>query len=1120
MKKVKQLLSTFLVFCMLAGMFPVPAQAIGRDVQAPDEHVSGYEYVLVNPEYAHLDIELPEPPRDLASITSEAGTVSSLEEAAEYVREQAVARSETIRVFIEGHIPADEAEANADWRAVWHDAREHTGVPDEGDYIGHQWISAGGATSWSGAGMTLTYTIVFFTTSEQEAEVDAKIESILAGWGAEYDLDTLTDYEKVCLIYDYICANVVYDYENLEDDTYKLKHSAYAALINGTSVCQGYAVLFYRLALELGVDARYISGDAGGPHGWNIVDMGNYYYYLDSTWDAGSTLYSYFLLGSDHFTEDHTPGEEYVTDEFAEQYPIDTEDYEHPDVVIQSGECGEDITWTLTKSGILTLSGTGAMATYSNSVEMPWDSSKTAIKKLVIEEGITSLSHFTGYYFTALEEAYLPGSLVNLGQYVLYNCNAEAKICFDGTEKRWNALVRAFTLNNDYLAGLDVIATGEAREIASGICGDDLTWKLMDSTLIISGTGAMTSYTNSGLLPWSAYKGTIDEVILSEGITSLSHFVCYAFSNLKEIYIPASVTSIGQLAFQHTALTDVYYGGTEEQWNAVAIDVQNDILNAATVHYNYVPETPEDPEDTALLKAAEEAGLLVYFDEYDLDEYTTRLDAAKLLAALMDLPLDPDATLNFADCDALSDEEKQVIAAAVKAGLLNGTSATTFAPMEMINRASVSILLYRALGGGVDYSGESFFSDVSSSAWYASAANFCASVGIIPVGEDGLFNAAAWAEPRDVLLWMVNATSVEPAVPDVIASGECGESTTWVLTVDGTLTISGTGDMEDYAYYKAPWYEHRESITRVLMGDGVTSLSAHAFDYHTNLTIVTIGSGVKCIGDFAFIGCTGLTSIVIPSNVETIGARAFSNDRNLTDLTLNEGLKTIGDYSFNGIGATSITIPASVESIGSSVFASCGLLAEIIVESGSEHYCVVDGVLFDKAQTSLVCYPARKTGTTYEIPAGVETIMGSAFYGCKLLESVAVSDSVTAIGQRAFYLSAIHEVELSSGVNDIGSGAFANCRQLENIHVDSANANYSDVDGVLYNKDQTTIVTYPAGRTDATYEIPTTVTRIGDEAFLYSVITSIELADHITEIGERAFEYCDNITEITIPGSV
>ena len=127
-------------------------------------------------------------------------------------------------------------------------------------------------------------------------------------------------------IYDYICSNVTYDHDNLNDKSYSLKYTAYAALINKTAVCQGYASLFYRLALDAGVDTRVISGEAGGPHAWNIVKLNGKYYNLDSTWDAGRSTYAYFLKNTNDF-DDHVRDNDYQSNEFIEEYPMWDESY-------------------------------------------------------------------------------------------------------------------------------------------------------------------------------------------------------------------------------------------------------------------------------------------------------------------------------------------------------------------------------------------------------------------------------------------------------------------------------------------------------------------------------------------------------------------------------------------------------------------------------------------------------------------------------------------------------------------------------------------------------------------------------------------------------------------------
>ena len=203
----------------------------------------------------------------------------------------------------------------------------HSGNPLEGDSLKFVWKSYGCSLSGSYDGTTyymeVIYSIEYLTDFEQETALTAAIENLKE----ELALEGLSDYEIVKAIYDYMTDNITYDYANLNDASYELKYTAYAALINKTAVCQGYAVLFYRLALEYGIDARVITGTSfGEAHAWNIVQLGDYYYDLDATWDAGSSKYNYFLKCEANFP-DHTRNTEYLTAEFNAKYVMDDEDY-------------------------------------------------------------------------------------------------------------------------------------------------------------------------------------------------------------------------------------------------------------------------------------------------------------------------------------------------------------------------------------------------------------------------------------------------------------------------------------------------------------------------------------------------------------------------------------------------------------------------------------------------------------------------------------------------------------------------------------------------------------------------------------------------------------------------
>ena len=271
---------------------------------------------------------------EIATYSNEYGYLDTPEEAVSYLREQMKNRE----TYIVVNYTNTENNFGIAARELSDAALEHTGVGTEGDYL--KW-SYGGWRAEESMGQigglyyfTVKYSVTYYTDFNQEQQVSARVSQVLSSLG----LTGQNDYTKIKKIYDYICSNVTYDYSHLSDPTYQLQYTAYAALINGTSVCQGYAVLFYRMALQSGVDARLISGTGnGGPHAWNIVKIGSYYYNLDSTWDAGRSYYYYFLKNDSSFG-DHDRDLEYASPEFYQRYRMAAENYserivENPDKV-------------------------------------------------------------------------------------------------------------------------------------------------------------------------------------------------------------------------------------------------------------------------------------------------------------------------------------------------------------------------------------------------------------------------------------------------------------------------------------------------------------------------------------------------------------------------------------------------------------------------------------------------------------------------------------------------------------------------------------------------------------------------------------------------------------------
>ena len=378
----------------------------------------------------------------------------------------------------------------------------------------------------------------------------------------------------------------------------------------------------------------------------------------------------------------------------------------------------------------------------------------------------------------------------------------------------------------------------------------------------------------------------------------------------------------------------------------------------------------------------------------------------------------------------------------------------------------------------------------------------------------------------------------------------CGENLTWSLSGDGTLTVSGTGAMTNYgSEYSVPWYKQRESIVKIVVEDGVTSISDYAFYDCKKATSVSIPDTLTTIGMLSFCRCESLTSIVIPDSVTVIPDRAFYQCSALVSVTFPESLTAIDEQAFNSCssltaidipnGVTSIawhafsycsrlktvTIPASVTSIGYEEYVSddpyyafyyCEALESITVDPANEYFLSDEyGVLYNKDKTELHVYPSCCKAKDYVIPEGVESF-GLAFFNSENLTSVHIPSTVTSIdggggtlgafaycadlkkvtfaenskvdniGNNAFAHTAISTISIPDSVTSIGDSAFANCTKLNGIKI-GKNSKLESIGAGAFS--------YCHINTDAEIElyIPAGVTSIGERAFLNSGISEITI---------------------------
>ncbi len=273
-----------------------------------------------------------------------------------------------------------------------------------------------------------------------------------------------------------------------------------------------------------------------------------------------------------------------------------------------------------------------------------------------------------------------------------------------------------------------------------------------------------------------------------------------------------------------------------------------------------------------------------------------------------------------------------------------------------------------------------------------------------------------------------------------------------------------------------------EEITSITIPDGVTTIKESAFDDCEALKSIVIPDSVTTIGGWAFSRCKSLLSVAIPEHVVTIENGTFIHCNSLTSVTIPDSVASIGIYAFNTCRSlTSVTIPAGTTLVDVGAFSNCDKLEEVAVAPDNSHYISVDGVLFNKDMTELLCYPMGKQGITYDIPDSVVTIRKEAFYN-RNLTSINIPDSVTTIEECAFqYCSSLESITVPKSVKTIGTWTFRDCTSLRSVTISEG---VTTVEGyAFYNCSSLTDITIPAS---------------------------------VTSIGVQSFQNCNSLTDITI----
>ncbi len=265
------------------------------------------------------------------------------------------------------------------------------------------------------------------------------------------------------------------------------------------------------------------------------------------------------------------------------------------------------------------------------------------------------------------------------------------------------------------------------------------------------------------------------------------------------------------------------------------------------------------------------------------------------------------------------------------------------------------------------------------------------------------------------------------------ANGTCGDNLKWSLDGNGTLSITGTGDM--YFDNSAPWSNIKDSIKKVKIRNGVTSIGGCAFESCGSLTSITIPDSVTSIGKSAFWGCISLVDVTMGCGITNIESYAFQYC-GLTNITIPEGVTSIGGSAFSYCSCLeSITIPDSVTSIGRSAFGSCNKIRKVNVTDISA-WCEIK---FEDSDSNPLCYGADlylngSHVTDLKIPDSITSIGEYAFRGCTSITSITIPNGITSIERDAFRnCTNLTSITILKSVTSIGDYAFEGCENLKSI---------------------------------------------------------------------------------------
>lgn len=772
------------------------------------------------------------------------------------------------------------------------------------------------------------------------------------------------------------------------------------------------------------------------------------------------------------------------------------------------GSCGDNLTWNLTADGVLTISGSGEMKNYSNGTgyatpTAPWGEYEEILRTVQVESGVTSIGTYAFWNCSQLESVSLPNTLTKIEAYAFSDCDRLNQITIPASVTSVGGWA--------FLGCVNLAHIGVAEENAN--------YCQIDGVLFDKEAESLQAY------PWGKQDRSYT---LPASVTQITVGVLSGAPYLEEITVAAGNTAFSAadgVLYNQTGETLVAFPAGKRCGSFTIPNNVTKVENLAFRDCRYLLELTLSGGITTI-------GAVMATDCQSLTKITVEegvtslpfgvfMNCRALRAAILPVSLTTIGDYAFSGCVNLRDvsyagtqaqwdsvtvksQNDPLTQAVLHVERLPEMPAGTYGPLSWSLNLDTGVLTISGQGAMPD---SDTMDGTPWNAWCTSirvvqveagvtslgtnAFAFCRNLVrvVLPTtvteiaenallacgGSPEVYYAGTAAQWQLILIRMGNylidqaTISYESSEPEQFESGAYGDSMSWLLDrKTGALYVNGTGPMNG----QAPWASYQGEIQSIYLSDGITT-----------------------IADNAFVFCRLARYAVIPEGVTKIGRQAFAFNENLQQIVLPESLDTLDWMAFEDCNSlTKVRIPANVR-VADSAFSECSALEEYQVSEDNPAFSAQDGVLFDKELTTLLAYPEAKKDTAYAIPETVTTIKKDAFKNCDQLTSISIPASVASIE----------------------NAAIMDCSALETVTVAAENSVYCSREGVLYEKDGTMLLLYPAARAGERYEIPDAVTTIASGAFCGSKLVTINIPDSVQSIGYSAFMNCSQLASIHLP---